>query len=171
MNSVTENKYAQLSLASITLTVAFTAVHHIYRLGYGFLIPSALLLFLPYLLMRWFRQSGNKAGLWAYGVLNGLIIVWFGLIDGFLDHVLKALSFQNLTFLPGGEAEVVPTALSLWSAEAGNFFYEGTGVLTFFAAVFAVYYGYKFIGGVNTSSSGAFSIRAISSPSRSVDRP
>ena len=58
---------------------------------------------------------------------------------------LKALGFQNTTFLPGGDAEVVKTVFSLWSPEAGHFFYEWTGILTFIVGVFAMYYGYKFI--------------------------
>jgi len=137
--------YATLSFISITLTAIVTAVHHIYRLGLDVLLPAAIIILLPYVLMRWFQQSGNKGSLWAYGSLNALIVVWFGLIDGFLDHVLKALGFHNLTFLPGGEAEVVPTAFSLWSPAAGTVFYEGSGILMFIASVFAVYYGYRLL--------------------------
>jgi hypothetical protein len=145
MKSLTRTNYAMLSLISITLTSIVTAVHHIYRLGLNVLLPAAIIILLPYVLMRWFQHSRNKATLSAYGLLNALIVVWFGLIDGFLDHVLKALGFQNLTFLPGSEAEVVQTVFSLWSVAAGNVFCEGSGILTFIVSLFAVYYGYRFI--------------------------
>jgi hypothetical protein len=137
--------YATLSLVSITLTSIITDIHHIYRLGFAVLLPAALIVVLPYVLMRWYKHTGKKAALWAYGSLASVIVVWFGVIDGFLDHVLKALGLQNTTFLPGGDAEVVKTVFSLWSPEAGNIFYEGSGILTFIASVFAVYYAIRFI--------------------------
>ena len=73
------------------------------------------------------------------------MFIWFGFIDGFMDHVLKALGLQNTTFLPGGEAEVVKTVLSLWSPAAGNIFYEGTGVLTSIVGMIAMGYLFKMI--------------------------
>jgi hypothetical protein len=80
-----------------------------------------------------------------YGVYNILMITQLGVVDGFLDHTLKALGFQHMTFLPGGEAEVVKTVFSLWSPAAGNIFYEGTGVLTFIGSVFAAVFLFQFI--------------------------
>ena len=145
MKQLQANQYIRLSLVSITLTAALTSIHHIYRLGLELLVPALIVTILPYLLMRWFMQTGNKGALWAYGLLTALIVIWFGIIDGFLDHVMKALGFQNTTFLPGSEAKVVKTVFSLWSPEAGNFFYEWTGILTFIVGVFAVYYYYKFL--------------------------
>jgi len=145
MKHLIGNNYARMSLLSITLTSIITSIHHIYRLGFGLLVPTIIVTLLPYVLMRWFTHTGNKGVLWAYGLLTSLIFIWFGIIDGFLDHVMKALGFQNTTFLPGGDAEVVKTVFSLWSPEAGHFFYEWTGILTFIVGVFAMYYGYKFI--------------------------
>ncbi|MBU1306419.1 MAG: hypothetical protein KKF33_12990 [Alphaproteobacteria bacterium] len=55
---------------------------------------------------------------------------WFGFLDGFLDHVVKAAGLDNITFLPGSEANVVATAMTLWSEETSAAFYEGTGVLS-----------------------------------------
>jgi hypothetical protein len=77
--------------------------------------------------------------------LAALIFIWFGFVDGFLDHVLKALGLQHTTLLPGGEATVVPTVYSLWSPEAGNLFYEGTGILEFALSVVAIYHGYRLL--------------------------
>jgi len=146
MNYLPANVYARLSLVAITLTGFMTTLHHVYRLGLGVLIPfTVITLLLPYLLMRWYSRAANSVALWAYGLFNLLIFLWFGFIDGFLDHVFKAVGLENTTFLPGGEAEVVKTAFSLWSPEAGNFFYEGTGVITSIVSVFALYYAYRFI--------------------------
>lgn len=145
MQETMDNKYAAVSLASITLTALITSVHHVYRLGLEVLIPFAIVTLLPYLLMRWLKHTGNKLALWLYALLTGLIFLWFGFIDGFLDHVFKALGFQHITFLPGGEASVVKTVFSLWSPEAGNFFYEGTGFLTFVVSTIALYYCFKFL--------------------------
>src|SRR5215208_3113259 len=85
------NKYARLSLITITLTSIITSIHHIYRLGLGLLVPTIIVTLLPYVLMRWFTHTGNKGALWGYGLLTSLLFLWFGIIDGFLDHVIKAL--------------------------------------------------------------------------------
>lgn len=143
------NTYARLSLISITLTAIITATHHVFRDGLGLLVPGGIIILLPYVLMRWFTQTGNKWPVWIYGLYNVLIIVQLGVIDGFLDHVLKALGLSHLTFLPGGDAEVVQTVFSLWSPQAGNIFYEGTGILTFVGSVFATLYLYQFIRGLS----------------------
>lgn len=139
------NTYARLSLISITLTAIITTTHHVFRDGLGLLVPGGIIILLPFVLMRWFTQTGNKWPIWIYGLYNVLIIVQLGVIDGFLDHVLKALGLSHLTFLPGGDAEVVKTVFSLWSPQAGNIFYEGTGILTFVGSVFATLYLYQFI--------------------------
>jgi hypothetical protein len=100
---------------------------------------------LPYLLLRWYRSSGTRLALWSYAGLTALVFAWFGFVDGFLDHVLKSLGLQHTTLLPGGEAEVVPTVYSLWSPEAGNLFYEGTGVLEFVLSAVAVYHAHRLL--------------------------
>ena len=135
-----ENKYARLSLISITWMMFLTSIHHIFRLGYGLLIPTIILTALPYLLMRWYGSSRNTTILKSYSLFTALMFTWFGFIDGFMDHVLKLLGLQNTTFLPGSEAEIVKTALSLWSPAAGNIFYEGTGALTFIVGALAMGY-------------------------------
>ncbi len=140
MNEVFENKYARLSLASITWMMIVTSIHHIFRLGYGLAIPAVALTALPYVLMRWYAGRRNETILKTYSFYSTLMFLWFGFIDGFMDHVVKAVGLQNTTFLPGGDAEVVKTALSLWSPQAGNLFYEGTGILTSVIGVFAMYY-------------------------------
>lgn len=153
MKNPSGNTYTRLSLISITLTAIITTIHHVFRDGLGLLVPGGILILLPYVLMRWITRTGNKWAVWIYGLYNVLIIVQFGVIDGFLDHVLKALGFSHLTFLPGGDAEVVKTFFSLWSPQAGNIFYEGTGILTFVGSFFATLYLYQFIRALSRSTS------------------
>ena len=145
MNHRTKNYAATWSLLSIMLTTTATAAHHVYRDGLGQAPIWLLIILLPYPLMRWFTRSGKQWLVWTYVLYNIVVITQFGIVDGFLDHTLKALGFPHLTFLPGGEAEVVKTVFSLWSPQAGNLFYEGTGVLTFIGSVFATVSLYQFI--------------------------
>lgn len=136
---------ARLALISLTAAAAVASIHHVYRLGPAVLIPAAIITVLPYLLLRRYRSSGSRLALWSYAGLAALIFAWFGFIDGFLDHVLKALGLQHTTLLPGGEATVVPTVYSLWSPEAGNLFYEGTGILEFALSAIAIYHCYRLL--------------------------
>ena len=145
MNLRTNNHAARWSVLSIMLTATASAVHHVYRDGLGQLVLWVLIVVLPYTLMRWFTHSGKQWLVWAYVLYNVVVITQFGVVDGFLDHTFKAFGLPHLTLLPGGEAEVVKTVFSLWSPQAGNIFYEGTGVLTFIGSVFATVSLYRFI--------------------------
>jgi hypothetical protein len=145
MHSRTSNKYTTLSWLSLTLTITISAVHHLYRDGLGLIVPWLVLIALPYGLLHWFGHTKQRWLIWLYGLYNVLVITQLGIVDGFLDHTLKALGFQHLTLLPGGDAAVVKTVFALWSPQAGNIFYEGTGVLTFIGSVFATVYLYRFI--------------------------
>ena len=141
---VTQSSH-RLALISLTAAAAVASVHHVYRLGPEVLIPAVIITVLPYLLLRHYRSSGSRLALWSYAGLTASIFIWFGIVDGFLDHVLKALGLQHTTLLPGGEATVVPTAYSLWSPQAGNLFYEGTGILEFALGAIAIYHGYRLL--------------------------
>ncbi|MBT2538908.1 hypothetical protein [Arthrobacter sp. ISL-69] len=145
--------------------IAVTVVHHVYRLGMEVLIASAILLVLPVLLMWWYRRRPSPATRWVYAVNAGLVFVYFGIIDGFLDHVLKALGLQNTTFLPGSDADIVKTVYHLWSPEAGHLFYESTGILTFVVGLGAIYFSYSFLRTTGTNSSPA---KRISSEAASL---
>jgi len=160
MNNLKQNsaagfqKTAALSLVSITLAGIITSAHHLYRLGFEVLIPALVIVFVPYLLMRWYRRSGSKLALWFYGVLNVLVISWFGVIDGFADHVVKAFGRYILTPLTGESVKIGSMILPPYE---GDFFYEITGILTFIASAFATYYGIKMIRGrrqMTTSQQG-----------------
>jgi hypothetical protein len=134
------------SLIFISVAGLLTTIHHVYRLGLGVLpVFFVLTIALPMGLLWLFRRKESKWVLGAYGLLNFLIFLWFGFLDGFLDHVFKLLGLDNITFLAGSEAEIVETVFNLWSVEAGYWFYELTGALTFVASAVALYYTANFI--------------------------
>lgn len=137
-------QYGTASLVWITATAIVTSVHHVFRLGWELVIPFAILVALPLLLMWWYRQKASKFALTLYTLVGALVFVWFGFIDGFMDHVIKALGLPNTTFLPGGEEEVVKTVLTLWSPESGDAFYEGTGIITALLSFVALYFLIRF---------------------------
>lgn len=128
--TLTNRHLEDLSLFSLLGTIAATGVHHVFRMGPMLIIPSLIALLLPIALLMLWRRSGRGALLVAYAVFAALIVFWFGVLDGFLDHAIKAMGLENLTFLPGSDAPVVATYYALWSQEATTFFYEATGVLT-----------------------------------------
>ena len=127
---MTNSRIALISIVSLVATLVATGVHHIFRLGIGLTVPTLIAVALAIALWALYRKSRKLALLAAYGVFTALVVFWFGFLDGFLDHAVKAAGFDNITFLPGGEAEVVATAMQLWSKEASTAFYEGTGILS-----------------------------------------
>jgi hypothetical protein len=138
--------YAVKSLIFATSAGLLTTIHHVYRLGLGLLpVFFILTLALPVGLLWLFRRNSSRWVLGAYGLLNFLIFLWFGFFDGFLDHVFKLLGLNNITFLAGSDAEIVETVFHLWSVEAGHWFYELTGALTFIVSLLALYYTVRFI--------------------------
>lgn len=145
MENLSENKYAKLSLISVTLTMMIALAHHIYQLGPRPLILMFFLtmLLLPSGLMLWFKQTGHKVALLGYGLFNAFVITGFGITDGLLDHTFKVVGPYLGASMPGGSEKVV--GFSFLSPAAGDFFFEGTGILTFVASLFVAHYGYKFI--------------------------
>lgn len=123
-------RLALFSIITLVTTLLATGSHHIVRLGLGLVMPVLVGLALAIVLWALYAKTQRLALLAAYGVFTALVVFWFGFLDGFLDHVLKAAGLDNVTFLPGGEAEVVATAMQLWSQEATTAFYEGTGILS-----------------------------------------
>lgn len=100
------------------------------RLGPVLIVPTLIAVALAIVLWALYSRTRRLAFLAAYGVFTALVVFWFGFLDGFLDHVAKAAGWDNVTFLPGSEAEVVATAMQLWSQEASTAFYEGTGIVS-----------------------------------------
>lgn len=144
MKPLTE-KYATHSLVSTLLTGILTSVHHAYEIGYLAFVLGLVVVVLPALSMQWFRQTGSKAALWIFRLLTAWLVIGFGLADGLWNHVIKTLGFYYV-LLPahGGDAKVVERTFSILPPAVGNFIFEGTGILTFVAGLFAAYYAYKF---------------------------
>jgi hypothetical protein len=155
MKSIWKDQSATRALIWTEAMTAATIVHHVYRLGMELLIPSVILLALPVLLMWWYSRSPSPVARWVYTVSASLIFFYFGIIDGFLDHVLKAIGLQNTTFLPGSDADVIATVYHLWSPEAGHLFYESTGILTFAIGLGAIYFSYRFLRTAGTKPPAA----------------
>lgn len=132
-------------LLSTTLTTVMVTIHHVFRLGPAFLVPAAVLIAAPLVTMRWLASRGSRSALSSLVFVNGFIFVWFGLVDGILDHVFKALGLENVTLLPGGEAEVVETYYSLGSQGANAAFYDGTGIIQALASLAMLYLTYRLV--------------------------
>jgi hypothetical protein len=138
--------FATLSAVSLTAMAVVVGVHHVYREGWELLLPSAILVALPYLLVRWFRASMGQASLWAYTLLSTVLIGGFSFVDGFLDHVLNAFLGLYAT-ATGQEADHLERAFRVLPPThlVGDFFYEATGILEFVVGVVAAYYAYRFL--------------------------
>lgn len=131
------HRLALFSIMTLVATLIVTGGHHIFRLGPALIIPTVIGIVLAIGLWTLYGRT-RKVGLLAgYGVFTALVVFWFGFLDGFLDHVVKAMGLDNVTFLPGSDAEVVATALQLWSQDASTAFYEGSGILSAILALLA----------------------------------
>ncbi|WP_412542962.1 hypothetical protein R8Z50_10910 [Longispora sp. K20-0274] len=131
------HRIIRLSTIATTAMTTATSIHHVFRLGAGLVIPAVLLIGLPIALVALYRRRASRPALYVYLALTGLVVVWFGIIDGFSDHVLKAAGLDNVTMLPGGDAPIVATVYHLWSPAATTWFYESTGILTAVASAAA----------------------------------
>lgn len=149
---MTDTRIALVSIASLVATLVATGVHHVFRLGIGLTVPTLIAVALAVVLWALYSRTRKLALLATYGVFTALVVFWFGFLDGFLDHVVKAAGLDNVTFLPGSEAEIVATAMQLWSQEATTAFYEGTGILS---AILAL---------VTAVSTGVFIYREVPRP-------
>ena len=133
------------SFAAIVAASIATTLHHVFRLGLHVLPMFAVISLMPVVAYFMYRRSGQRLYLYGFGLANTFLFAWFGFVDGFLDHVLKALGIQNVTVLEGSNVPVVETVYALWSREASNVFYEGTGIITFIASAVAIYYTYRLL--------------------------
>lgn len=123
------------TLVSTTVATIAVSVHHVFRLGPELIVPGIVLVALPIALLLWIRARSSHLATGLFAALVALIFTWFGVVDGLLDHLLKAIGLENLTILPGGEAEVVATYYSLGSRGTSAAFYEGTGLVEAIASI------------------------------------
>lgn len=128
------------TLISTTVATIAVAVHHIFRLGPELIVPGVILVVLPVVLLYLVRRRSSLVLTGVFAALSILIFVWFGFVDGILDHLLKAMGLENLTILPGGEADVVATYYSLGSSATSSAFYEATGVVEAVASIVMLWF-------------------------------
>ena len=130
--------YALRSLLAVEALSLLTSIHHVDELGLTFLAPAALAISLPLIFMWWFRQKRSNVARWFYGGFALLMILGFGIADGFWNHTVKMIIF----FLRGSERA---NMVGLPFPSVGSTFHEVTGVLTFVATLFAAYFSYRFM--------------------------
>lgn len=133
------------TLISTTAATVSVSVHHIFRLGPELIIPGIVLVLLPIVLLLWARARSSIAATSIFAVLVALIFVWFGVVDGILDHVFKAVGLKHVTLLPGGEAELVDTVYSLGDAATSAAFYEATGLVEAAASIAMLIFAAAFV--------------------------
>lgn len=134
------DRYAILSLLSVTLAGIFALIHRYYELGSVTLIFIFLVVIFPSILVLWFKHSRNRVALWIYGLISLGIVIVFGLVDGLFNHIFGLLGrYMSFLFrnLHGGNLPL----------PRFNIILEGTAILTFVASMFVLYYNHRFIGG------------------------
>jgi hypothetical protein len=146
MTALHLDKYAYLSGVSLTATALITGIHHVYREGWVLLLPSLVILVLPYVLLRWSVPRSSRLSVWAFGAFSTWLIAGFGIVDGLLDHVVNAVlsAYARIGGIPADRVDrafrvLPPTPL------VGDFLYEATGILEFAASAIAAYYVYRFL--------------------------
>ncbi len=132
--------FATLSLLSITLTTVLASISHAREFGYRAFVAAAVIVSLICALNILFQRTRSMTFLVFYGLVNALVIIGFGLVNGFWNHALKvSLYWLHNGYLPPFMAKLFITP------QIGSLFYEGMGVLTFITSIFAAHFGYKLI--------------------------
>lgn len=154
MENLFKIKFAKSSLFSVILTALATSVHHYYEIGIHVIFLILVFILIPTLLMLRIQNSNKKIYLWIYGFLNVWLVAGFGFIDGFWNHTLKIFDsgINSLIMSAHGSMHGIGGGATEDNL-AGNHIYQGAGILTFIAALFAAYYGYNFIKEVVRSKS------------------
>lgn len=134
------NAFINLSLISTILTVLLASISHAYFFGHTAFVAGIGLILIIGALNFMYKRYASKTILIFYLLLNALVIIGFGIINGFWNHIIKVA----LTYLHGGQLPPVFTGL-FQNAEMGTFFQEAIGALTFIASIFSAYYGLKMV--------------------------
>jgi len=134
------NLFSKLSLISIALTVILASITHAYEFGYRAYIAGGILIIILSVLNIFYQRNKNKMIFVLYALLNAWVIVGFGIINGFWNHAFKVF----LTYLHNG---YLPPFLAgqFLDPKIGSAFFEGAGILTFVASMFATYYIFRMI--------------------------
>jgi ABC-type branched-subunit amino acid transport system substrate-binding protein len=143
------------SVAAVAVTAIAITFNHVFTLGGGALFLGATLLAVPPALWIWFRRTGNRWALGAYGLMNAWIVVGFGLIKGLWDITLPIFAGTFLSSASPAYPKPVFAA----------FGFEISGVAMFLGSIFVLYYGVQLIpsggGRVALSGGAAISVTAI----------
>lgn len=132
--------FVNLSLLSTVLTVILASVSHAYFFGHQAFVAGMGLVLIISALIYIYKRNSNKLILFFYFLLNALVIIGFGIINGFWNHAIKVA----LTYLHGGY--LPPVFIGLFhDPDMGTFFQESIGVLTFITSMFAAYYAFKMV--------------------------
>jgi ABC-type branched-subunit amino acid transport system substrate-binding protein len=123
------------SLVAVALTAAAVTFNHVFTLGSGAFVLGAALLAVPPALWIWFRRTGNRWALAAYGVMNAWIVVGFGVIKGLWDITLPIFAGTFLSSV----STAYPTPVF------GAFWFEISGVAMFLGSLFVLYYDLQLI--------------------------
>jgi len=123
------------SVAAVTVTAIAITFNHVFTLGSGAFLLGAILVGVPPALWIWFRRTGNRWVLGAYGLMNAWIVVGFGLIKGLWDITLPI--FVG-TFLSSASTAYPKPVF-------GAFGFEVSGVAMFLGSLFVLYYGVQLI--------------------------
>jgi ABC-type branched-subunit amino acid transport system substrate-binding protein len=119
------------SVVAVALTAVAITFNHVFTLGSGAFVLGATLLAVPPALWIWFRRTGNRWALTAYGVMNAWIVVGFGVIKGLWDITLPIFAGTFLSSVSTAYPKPV----------FGAFGFEISGVAMFLGSLFVLYYG------------------------------
>lgn len=127
------------ALLSVSLTALLASITHAYEFGTPALVVGGIAVALLAGLSGRYCRTGSRPALLAYGLLTVWIIAGFGVVGGLWNHAIKVA----LSAMHGG---VLPPALAplFMSPDLGSSTYEGVGILTFVASLFAAYHGHRF---------------------------
>ncbi|PYR51708.1 MAG: hypothetical protein DMF95_07965, partial [Acidobacteria bacterium] len=123
------------SVVAVALTAVAITFNHVFTLGSGAFVLGATLLAVPPALWIWFRRTGNRRALAAYGVMNAWIVVGFGVITGLWDITLPIFAGTFLSSVSTAYPKPV----------FGAFGFEISGVAMFLGSLFVLYYGLQLI--------------------------
>ena len=111
------------------------SISHVYLFGPPAFITGAIVFAIFAILIALYTRTLNTTFAWIYLGLSIPIIFGLGIVNGFWNHTVKvALFFLHSGYLP-------PMLENLFSdPKLGDLLYEGIGILTFLASIFAVTY-------------------------------
>lgn len=130
-----------------------TLIHHlhssltIYPGGGGMHVVwnEVLLMPLTAALMYWILHNRSTLALWLYCAIAFLGFIGLGVYEGFWNHTIGLIAYLRI------DSPSTQISLLLPADNLHYWFYEATGVLTFFITMLASFYTVKFIREISSS--------------------